>query len=220
MLLDPARLEHSDTRIELQPFAFLVAQEQLPTAWQEALEADFPHYAGAGFFPHDPVDCGPSINALVAALSTGAFADAVGSRLGVADLGRMPTLVTLCRSLNRRHGTVHTDSQSKVVTALLYLNREWPAGSAGCLRFLRRQDDIEDLAIPEIRPLYGTLTAFRRSDNSWHGHLPYEGERRVIQVAWLINEREKRRKSRRGRFSRALKWLLGRLDARWRARGA
>ena len=68
--------------------------------------------------------------------------------------------------------------------------------------------------MPEIPPLYGTLAAFRRADNSFHGHLPYEGERLVVQVAWLTSEAERSRKTRRGRGSRLVKRLTGRLD-RW-----
>jgi hypothetical protein len=90
----------------------------------------------------------------------------------------------------------------------------WAASHAGCLRFLSSGNDIEALVAPEIEPVYGTLTAFRRTDNSFHGHLPYEGERRVIQVAWLTDAAAVGRKTRRGRFSRAIKWLSGRVD-RW-----
>ena len=43
----------------------------------------------------------------------------------------------------------------------------------------------------------------------------YSGERRVIQVAWLTSDVEKQRKTRRGRFSRFVKWLAGGLDRRW-----
>ena len=116
--------------------------------------------------------------------------------------------------MNRRHGTLHTDSRSKVATALVYFNRDWPHGSAGCLRFLANGDDIGAMLAPEIPPLYGTLVAFARADDSWHGHLPFEGERRVLQVAWLTSEDELRRKQKRGRFSRWLKKLAGGLDRR------
>jgi hypothetical protein len=150
----------------------------------------------------------------VDALTSRSFADAIGARLGLPDLGSYPSLVTICRSLNLRHGTIHTDSRSKIATALLYLNESWPDISEGCLRFLDRIDDIDATVTPEIRPLYGTLAAFRRADNSFHGHLPHEGERRVIQVAWLVSEEEKRRKTRRGRFSRWFKRVFGKLDRR------
>lgn len=213
-LLDPRRLDRPDTLVRQQPFAFMIAHDQLPHAARGELAGDFPRYPSAGFFPHEPGDCGPSVNRLIDDLTSRAFADAIGARLGVPNLGEYPHLVTLCRALNKRHGTIHTDSRSKVVTALVYLNEHWPEISEGCLRFLNRIDDIDDLVVPELRPLYGNLVAFRRADNSFHGHLPHEGERRVIQVAWLTSEEEKLRKTRRGKLSRLFKKLFGGLDRR------
>jgi len=212
VLIDPARLTAPSTRVQHEPFPFVIASGQLPDAAQDDLREDFPRYSGAGFFPYAAEDCGPSINRLVDEITAPAFADALGARLGIPHLGGYPTLVTICRALNRRHGTIHTDSKSKVATALLYLNESWPDTSDGCFRFLNRIDDIDDLAAPEIKPLYGALAAFRRSDNSFHGHLPYEGERRVIQIAWLTSEDEKARKTQRGRLSRLFKRLFGGLD--------
>ena len=171
-MLDPARLAEADTTVLREPFPLLVAHGQLPADEVQALADDFPRYGSAGFFPSAPEDCGPSVRALVDAITAPAFADALGAQLGVEGLGSYPTLVTLCQSLNKRHGTIHTDSRSKVVTALVYLNEDWPDTSGGCLRFLRRIDDIDDVVLPEIRPLYGTITAFKRADNSFHGHLP------------------------------------------------
>lgn len=216
-LFDPARLDRPDTLVREEPFRFLVASGQLPAQAADELRRDFPRYAGAGFFPYDAADCGPSINRLVGELTEPTVASAIGARLGIARLGGYPTLVTLCRALNKRHGTIHTDSRSKVATALLYLNADWPDTSAGCFRFLDRDDNIDAMIVPELRPLYGNLAVFKRADNSFHGHLPYEGERLVIQIAWLTSEDEKRRKTRRGRFSRLFKWLFGALDRRFGA---
>jgi len=212
VLIDPGRLDRPDTTVRREPFAFMTAHGQLPDAARPDLERDFPRYGEAGFFPWDPADCGPAVNALIEQLTTPEVASAIGTRLGIEDLGQYPTLVTLCRHLNKRHGTIHTDSKSKVATALLYLNPQWPDTSEGCLRFLSRIDDIDAMLEPELKPLYGEFAVFRRADNSFHGHLPYEGERRVVQVAWLVSEEAKLRKTRRGRFSRAFKKLFGRLD--------
>ncbi len=212
VLLDPARLERPDTLLREQPFPFMIAHGQLPAEARADLDRDFPRYGEAGFFPYDDADCGPAMQSLVGQLTTREFADAIGRRLGIDNLGQYPVLVTLCRSLNRRHGTIHTDSASKVATALLYLNMQWPDTSDGCLRFLNTIDDIDDLAAPELKPLYGELAVFKRCDNSFHGHLPFEGERRVIQVAWLVSEEARARKTKRGRFSRAFKKLFGGLD--------
>ena len=213
-LFDPARLDRADTVVRSEPFHFLVGREQLPAGAAAELKRDFPKYAGAGFFPHEEKDCGPSVNRLIADLTNPAVADAVGSRLGISNLGRFPTLVTLCRTLNKRHGTIHTDSKSKVATALLYLNETWPDTSDGCFRLLKRDDDIDDLVAPEIKPLYGNLVVFKRAENSFHGHLPYAGERHVIQVAWLTSLEEKLRKTQRGKLSRLFKKLFGGIDRR------
>jgi hypothetical protein len=213
-LFDPARLDTADTVVSNEPFHYLIARQQLPADAAGALRDDFPKYAGAGFFPYEEKDCGPSINRLVADLTDPAVASAVGARLGIDNLGQYPTLVTLCRALNKRHGTIHTDSKSKVATALLYFNESWPETSDGCFRFLKRIDAIDDLAAPEIKPLYGNFVVFKRADNSFHGHLPYEGERRVVQVAWLTSIDEKLRKTQRGKLSRLFKKLFGALDRR------
>lgn len=213
-LFDPAHLDHADTVVRGEPFCFLIARNQLPASSAGELTRDFPKYAGAGFFPHEEKDCGPSLNRLVANLTEPAVASAVGTRLGIDNLGQYPTLVTLCRALNKRHGTIHTDSRSKVATALVYLNESWPPTSEGCFRLLKRLDCIDDLVVPEIKPLFGNLVVFKRADNSFHGHLPYEGERRVIQVAWLTSESEKLRKTQRGNLSRLIKKLFGGIDRR------
>lgn len=220
VLIDAARLSGANTQLRSEPFPFLIAHSQLPIAAAEALDRDFPKYSSAGFFPYQEQDCGPSIIEAVNALTSPAYAKELGSKLDVPNLHEFPVLVTICKSLNKRHGTIHTDSRSKVASALLYLSPEWPHGSAGSLRFLNRIDSIDDLAAPEVLPVYGALVAFKRTDNSFHGHLPFEGERRVIQIAWLTSEEEKERKTKRGKFSRLLKNLFGRLDGKWGSRRA
>ena len=205
-LLSPARtLCH-------QPFDFIVVPDLLPAASAPALLSDYPQINEAGFFPYSPRQCGPRFNVLVAALTTPAFVDALGAQVNIERLSQYPTLVTLCGRMNKRHGTIHTDSRSKVATALLYLNTSWPDISEGCLRFLANAHDIDAVLVPEIRPLFGTLAMFKRADNSFHGHLPCEGERKVLQIAWVVNEEAKARKIRHGRFSRVIKRLFGRWD--------
>ena len=216
-LLDPARLDRPDTLVRDQPFPFMIAHGQLPEEARADIERDFPKYSSAGFFPHDAKECGPAVNALVGALTSPAFASAVGTKLGIDNLGQYPTLVTLMRNMNKRHGTIHTDSRSKIATALIYLNASWRDTSDGCLRFLAKIDDIDAAIAPEVKPLYGEFVIFKRTDNSFPGHLPYEGERRVIQVAWLTSEEEKQRKTQRGVATRFFKKIAGGLDRKFGA---
>jgi hypothetical protein len=211
MLLRPGQLDIADVRDA--PFPLLIARDVLEPTGAADLDTDFPRYRGAGYFPHATGDCGTSVNTLVGELTAPAFADALGDRLGIDRMSQYPPLVTICRSLNLRHGSIHTDSASKVASALLYLNPQWPDDMhAGCLRFLTDAHDIDATLVPEIPPVYGTLAAFKRTTCSFHGHLPFEGERHVIQVAWLVDEAARDRKTRRGRLSRFVKWIAGRAD--------
>lgn len=192
---DAGALKSDKVEVHTQPFSYVIVRDLLPDSWRSRISVDFPKLKKAGFFPVDPSESGPSVNSLVDALRSPEFADALGERLGVvAHLGQYPTIAHLRKWSKASDGSIHVDSKSKVVTALLYLNETWPDTSGGCFRVLNSSDSFDDLAAPEVRPLYGTFLAFRRTDNSWHGHLPYEGERRVIQIAWLTSEAERLRK--------------------------
>ena len=80
---------------------------------------------------------------------------------------------------------------------------------------LRSENNLDDIVL-ELPPVAGTLLAFKRSDNSWHGHKPFTGERRVIQLNWVTDEEVVRREQRRHRFSAMMKKILGPLLARRR----
>jgi hypothetical protein len=207
---DASAFNKDSVETHSQPFSYVIVPHLLPDSWREQVARDYPGFKKAGFFPVDRDECGPSVNSLVDALRDPAFADALGERLGVEHLGQYPTIAHLRKWSKASDGSIHVDSKSKIVTALLYLNETWPDTSAGCFRILNSPNSFDDMAAPEVKPLFGTFLAFRRTDNSWHGHLPYEGERRVIQVAWLTSEEERLRKEKRGRFTRRLKQLFAR----------
>jgi SM-20-related protein len=48
---------------------------------------------------------------------------------------------------------------------------------------------------------------FRRCDHSFHGHLPFEGERKVIQMNWVTEQRFVDREAKRHRWSALMKGL-------------
>ena len=132
---------------------------------------------------------------------TAAFSDKFDVRLDPATL--MVTLRARTRSVD---GQIHTDSETKIVTALIYLNEDW-SNQGGRLRLLRGPDDIEDM-IAEVPPDAGTLLAFRRTDNSWHGHKPFDGVRRSIMLNWMVDAATMRRELRRHALSAGVKSLL------------
>jgi hypothetical protein len=110
------------------------------------------------------------------------FATALGDRFDM-ELASLPTTVTVRKFCERTDGNIHTDHKSKVITVLVYFNKEWDHED-GQLRMLRSKTDIEDYAA-QVTPLGGTLLAFRRTDHSWHGHTRFVGERRMVQLNYL-----------------------------------
>ena len=108
-------------------------------------------------------------------------------RIFAIDLANKPTTVTLRGQCSPRDGRIHTDSRSKVLSLLLYLNDGWESPE-GRLRLLRKMNDIDDYAV-EVPPTFGTLVGFQRSDLSWHGHTRFAGPRRVLQFNYVQSAR-------------------------------
>ena len=105
-------------------------------------------------------------------------------KLGV-DLNGRPTMVTARGVSAARDGQIHTDSRTKLITVLIYMNNAWEA-KTGRLRLLRGPDDLEDV-IAEVPPDEGTLLIFKNEPNAWHGFHAFEGPRRVIQLNWVTD---------------------------------
>ena len=116
----------------------------------------------------------------------------------------MITVRGRCRPID---GRIHTDSRGKLVTVLIYLNPSWEA-PGGQLRLLRNAHDLEDFAA-EVPPQEGTMVAFTCSPDAWHGHHPFEGERRSIQLNWVRSRSYKAREQVRHALSAGLKKLSG-----------
>lgn len=170
------------------------------------LNVDYPHIKQTGSFPLDSLKFGPGFSELVDALESAEFRKAFEEKFGV-DLSDRPTTITARGRCGARDGNIHCDSASKIVTVLLYVNAGWD-NSGGRLRLLRSRENINDFAA-EVPPSGGTLVAFLRSDHSWHGHLPFDGERRVIQFNWVNDTGNQRFAIFRHRLSASMKHLLG-----------
>ena len=115
-------------------------------------------------------------------------------------------MITVRGRCREQDGRIHTDSATKIITVLLYLNPGWEA-PGGRLRLLRSPDNL-DAVIVEVPPDEGTLVAFRRGAHSFHGHTPFVGPRRVIQLNWVTTPEVLRYEATRHRVSALVKRLL------------
>jgi SM-20-related protein len=175
------------------PFDYLIVPGFIRAEALDALNRDFPEIDGPGNASAEQLRSGPAFEALLAELQSGDFAARFGAKFGV-DLSDCTASIAVRRYCEATDGNIHTDHRSKVITVLLYFNEEWPH-EGGRLRLLRSATDIEDY-VAESVPEGGTMLAFRRADNSYHGHKPFVGERRILQLSYT-----------RGDFSRKLSSL-------------
>ena len=201
-LIDLARLRAAP--LQREPFEFIVVDDFVTRDELPAVVADFPPIARHGSFPLDEAEGGPRFGELAAELCGRELREAIEEKFGI-DLAGRPTMITLRGRGDSKDGRIHTDSASKIITLLLYMNPEWTAES-GRLRLLRGADDLDDYAA-EVTPLAGTMVAFRRSDKSFHGHYPYIGPRRSIQLNWVNDAAVVRRELGRHRWSARFKAL-------------
>jgi len=192
--------------LEREPFQYLVVPAFITREALSRINADYPKIAERGSFPVSQVTYGPAFQALLDQLEGDEFRKAFEEKFGLELAGR-PTTTTVRGQCGRGDGKIHTDSLSKIITVLIYMNPTWEK-PGGRLRLLRSGSDLNDVLV-EVPPVEGTLVAFKRADNSWHGHEPFVGERRVIQFNWVTSEGNRQIAMLRHHASASLKRVLG-----------
>ena len=190
------------------PYTYLVLSNFLRADAIDDLRRDFPNIQKPGFLTLQDIDMRGAFKRLIEELESDEMAAALSAKLGI-DLVPHPRLTTVRRLSQAKDGRIHTDSQSKLATFLVYMNDNWQDDGAGRLRVLRGPDNFDDMAA-EISPTMGSAFGFKRADNSWHGHKPFAGERRVVQITWLRDAAELERKKKRNSVAQFFKGLFGR----------
>jgi hypothetical protein len=168
------------------PFDHILVSGALLADCAALIPAEYPAIRSPGSFSLEDAEPGPVLTALVDDLLSDRLRTALAGIFGL-DLQGHPALVTLRGQCSSRDGQIHTDSRSKLFSLLLYLNEDWPRREAQ-LRLLRGGSDLSDYAV-EVSPTMGSLVAFTRTENSWHGHSTFVGQRRVLQLNYLQSAR-------------------------------
>ncbi|MFO0996037.1 MAG: 2OG-Fe(II) oxygenase [Alphaproteobacteria bacterium] len=191
--------------VQHEPFDYMVVRNVVRAAALKDIRKDFPSISKPGLFPLSEVTAGPAFNSFVEEIQYGELTAMLGRKFDM-DLSERPQMITVRGRCRARDGKIHTDTFEKILTVLIYLNDEWTAGG-GNLRILRGPHDIDDV-IAEVPPNGGTMIAFKPSPRSWHGHKPFEGERRYVMVNWMKNADVAAREILRHRVSAAAKRIF------------
>ena len=195
----------TETPLQSEPYVHMVVPGFVPRDIAVAVAASFPAPDLPGVLPAPAQPSDDAFGRLLAELRSPAFTRLFADKYGLP-LSTDSLMITLRARTRPQDGEIHTDSESKLVTALIYLNETWSA-DGGRLRVLRGPNDIEDMAA-EVPPDAGTLITFRRSDKSWHGHKPFDGPRKAIMLNWMTDATAARREILRHGFSARIKRLF------------
>jgi hypothetical protein len=193
------------TPLVREPFEYLVLPGFVKLEACSAINASYPQIKRPGSFPLSELTYGPAFANLMAELNSDEMRRAFEEKFSI-DLTGRPTMITARGCASARDGRIHTDTPSKIITVLIYMNSKWDA-PGGRLRLLRSADNLDDMIL-EVPPDEGTLLCFRRANNSFHGHKPFVGTRRVLQFNWVTEQRFVDRELKRHRFSAWAKRIL------------
>ncbi|MFM9857878.1 2OG-Fe(II) oxygenase [Pseudoxanthobacter sp. M-2] len=200
--LDMAAL--AATPLATDPYDHIVVPTFVRPEVLAGVLADYPDVPGPGSHPPSELTIRGRFAALMDELDGPAFRRAIEEKFGL-DLTGRPTMYTVRGWCRPTDGKIHTDSKTKIITVLVYLNEAWDA-DGGRLRILRNGTDLNDY-VAEVPPHGGTLLVFRRSETSWHGHEPFDGKRRAIQMNWVTDADVVAYEQRRHRISTVVKKL-------------
>lgn len=192
-------------KIETSPFMYTIVPGFLPPETVSRINATYPRIEKGGSYPIESLDASMAIKEVIDELDGPQFESAIAEKFAV-DIAGKPKMYSLRGYTRAKDGQIHTDSKDKIITVLLYLNENWQQ-PGGRLRILRSGTDVDDFAA-EVPPDNGSLLVFKRSDNSWHGHHPFEGPRRSLQMNWMTSEGSKGWHKVRHTLSAAMKKLV------------
>ena len=197
-----------EASLSREPYSFILGRNILNEEAVEDLRRDFPAIDKPGYLAVDEVQIKGRFKQLIDELESDEFSAVLSEKFG-QDLVPYPRLTTIMKRSQPKYGAVHTDGPSKVLTLLVYMNDDWSPDGPGRLRVLYDNKAFAPYAA-EVPPTMGTVFAFLRADNSWHGHEPFSGERRVVQVAWVKSAEDVARKKKRNKAAQFFKGIFGR----------
>jgi SM-20-related protein len=192
-------------KIETQPYLYTIIPAFIGADTVRKINASYPKIEKGGSYPVESLDQTMAIKDVIAELDGPAFEALVAEKFDVALAGK-PKMYSLRGYTRAKDGQIHTDSKDKIITVLLYLNDNWQQ-PGGRLRILKDGTNVDNF-VAEVPPDNGTLLVFKRADNSWHGHHPFEGPRRSLQMNWMTSEGSKGFHAIRHKISAAFKKLV------------
>ena len=172
-----------NAKVNFEYFPFFTVNDAFSSDnLHKQIVSDLPVINQGGSFPLESLTFGKNVENLIKELQSEKMRNILDQKFEV-DLTNKPMLTTFRGYSRLRDGKIHSDSKTKIVTVLIYLNDAW-GQKDGLLRMLKEKNNLEDY-IEEVPATMGSLVAFKVTENCWHGFQAYEGKRCSIQLNYL-----------------------------------
>ena len=172
--------------VSTSPYPYFVVENALESTEVQSVIQDFPKLEQGGSYNIEDVAIKPNFDRFLKSLDCKEFRQILTDKFDV-DVMEHPMMITLRGYSRQKDGRIHSDSKTKLLTILIYLNESWDAPT-GRLRILNDETNIDNYA-EEVNAGPGTLVAFKVVDHGWHGYVPYEGQRQSIQINFLTSDK-------------------------------
>ena len=130
-----------------QPFEYFVVPGFVRPEARAKINADYPKISDGGSFPVAQLAYGPAFREFLDDLKSDEFREAFEEKFGL-DLAARPTTITVRGQCSLKDGRIHTDTKSKIITILIYMNAGWEH-PGGRLRLLKSGEDLDDMIIED-----------------------------------------------------------------------
>jgi hypothetical protein len=182
-VIDYAAIEKAE--VQKTPYPFFGVDNAFVESSHDALLNDFPSIRHGGSLPLESIAVKGELARLVDDIKSEQFRHLLAKKFEV-DLQNKPIVITARGYSREKDGQIHTDSKTKLITVLLYVNDGWESAN-GRLRMLK-SNKVDDYAT-EFSSSIGQMIAFKVTDNCWHGYQSYEGQRQSLQINYLVEEK-------------------------------
>ena len=120
------------------PFPYLVVPGFVNNEVMADIESDYPKVSVPGSLPLTSLSYGENFKRFMQDISSKEMTAIMTNKFGV-NLTNRPTTITVRAHCRATDGKIHTDSKSKLITVLIYMNDKWekPGGAFTSFTFTR-----------------------------------------------------------------------------------
>ena len=110
-------------------FEFSIVPEFVKADARSAIHNHYPEVTGPAAFRLEKSHDGGAFAKLIEEMRSDEFRKVFEAKFGI-DLTNRPDMITVRGRCSEKDGKIHTDSETKIITILIYMNASWESSAA------------------------------------------------------------------------------------------